>query len=376
MALGRLGSVGPHLLIGFCVRWASSHRGALVLVVLLLAVSGCASGDHGADELDNISFTSELPSSAGPATTTSTTSSTSTTLPTVQRGAVTYECEEVAAGRWLCDARLDETVLYCEGHAGPDDCSPYWYPSELNDVRIVNWRGDLYACQLHADGCVAYQRGGPPPPILRPTAWCSDRVCTAYDPELWTEVEVDGLPMLCRRALGVADGHDCYLWKGGPPPTGVPYTYCSGLLEVVRCSKLWYPSVLDSYLLLERPGGIVPCQPASEGPSHYDCGGTYFGGSPPYVVRVEERCSKKDGAIFCDPRWYPGAMSIPGAELYFVSVGGGEYVCVETLPKIGLAEDNCYRWSGGDPRIDVGPGSVPDLVCGPSACRPWSFPRP
>lgn len=100
-----------------------------------------------------------------------------------------FECDIETRQGWECTRGFD--TVYCDGYGKTvQDCSEYWYPSELRINEIVTIGRQTYICDsapFYYVGCVSYRGGRPPSNFLFPDIWCDtlavSRSCTDYNPD-------------------------------------------------------------------------------------------------------------------------------------------------------------------------------------------------
>lgn len=272
-----------------------------------------------------------------------------------------YECDADGASEWTCGQGT--STIYCEGSPKPTDCSELWYPSSLDNLRLVTFEGVDYACETYGNRCVAYS-GGPPPAFFSyPDVWCDSYTCSYYDPDVWFEITFDTSAYLCTKA-GLGQ-HDCYsALNGGPSNRSQPEVYCSGPQYSLQCSNSWYPNELARYELVSSPGGDYLCEPAlTGGIDDYDCG-FYWGGDPALVFTGELKCTDRGYSFECDELGYPSELD----GLWIGYIGPDEYVCQDSW---GGTE--CFRYYGESPRQAT--GGLPDLYCNYEGyCDEYGYP--
>jgi hypothetical protein len=219
-----------------------------------------------------------------------------------------------------------------------------------------------YICGF--DGaCQLYTGGEPPPATVSADIWCNEWECAEYDPSAWFEVSDPMGRFLCTHAVGRFQQYDCFAYRGGPPPAVVAADlYCSGSESLPDCSPWWYPDELATLDLIEYLGQTHVCERALFGGfDDYDCY-LYNGGDPRFSYGLPIYCTRTFGWD-CRNDFYPSEME----GVFFVTIGGGEYVCEETF-----AGSECWSYWGGSPR-DIMWG-LPDYYCNSLGCDPFAYP--
>lgn len=256
--------------------------------------------------------------------------------------------------------------MYCNGLASPDRCSSYWYPDDLDHLRLVEFQGLGYACEQYGSACVRYDGGPPPAYVVYADLWCDGSTCQEYDPDQYFEISFQARTYLCEQTLLGFQKYDCNEWWGGAEPLFgfEPDLYCSGSEYFPDCSTLWYPSELASYTMFDDYTGTYLCQPAyTTRYVDYDCG-SYSGGNPAYVYSLPLKCSTQYGGIECDRDDYPSFLD----DVYFTTIDWGQYACRSTW---GGSE--CFRYSYGS--VESAMFGIPDYYCNPSGyCDPYGYP--
>ena len=260
-----------------------------------------------------------------------------------------YDCYEAPGGE--PPSVTIQPDLYCSGSETLPDCSELWYPSELDQYRLVEFDGVSYLCEQNDDSCVEYAGGPTPASSGSPDVWCDNVHCTYFDLDRYFEVSYGGQMYICER--GGLFGYNCYRPIGNTLPIAYqPDLYCSGSEFSPRCSDLWYPDDLDRYQLIESGGSTYLCEDAVGGSfGDYDCG-QYTGGDPSLVYTGGLKCSSSFGSFDCDTEFYPSELE----GLYFLTIEFREYVCRDTIQG-----SECFPYSGGSPRSAT--MGLPDFYC-------------
>ena len=130
--------------------------------------------------------------------------------------------------------------LYCSGREYSLSCDKRWYPNELRALEIVTFSGADYLCEPSYVGsygdydCGAY-RGGDPDLVYTGGLKCTSRGTSfdcSYDhyPSEFDNVSVvniGGVEYICEESWG---GSECYRYYGGSPASathGIPDLYCN-----------------------------------------------------------------------------------------------------------------------------------------------------
>jgi hypothetical protein len=151
-----------------------------------------------------------------------------------------YDCVRYSGGSIPSFLAID---LYCSGFTGPNECSPLWYPDELDRYDVVTIDGRNHICADAFTGhygdqdCFRYDGGDPTFEASGfPDLFCSEvgggLSCDAsFYPSEWEDFElvrIDSLEYVCTSGFG---GQECYRWYGTGRPSdvtfGLPDYYCN-----------------------------------------------------------------------------------------------------------------------------------------------------
>lgn len=126
-----------------------------------------------------------------------------------------------------------------------------------------------------------------------------------------------------------------------------PEWYCSHSVSLPDCSEDWYPSVLDTFEVIESEGHRNLCVMREEfgGSGDFDCF-NYEHGDPDLVIGAEpdRYCSRSSGSTDCSEDWYPSVLD----EFELRAIDGQRNLCV-ARDEFGSSDFDCSRYAGGDP---------------------------
>jgi hypothetical protein len=179
----------------------------------------------------------------------------------------------------------------------------------------------------------------------------------------------EGLEFVCDEAVFGYDRYDCVRARGEVTSSNglAPDLYCNGVSTYPSCSDQWYPDGLEEFKQITFDSEVYICEERSFPSGDLDCY-SYTGGDPAHATSAyspDLYCSGRL-EIDCNDDYYPSEAD----GLTFVSIGGGDYVCEDTMQG-----DACYEWDGaGSPRDAVDFSYEPDYYCRLGDCRQDGYP--